>query len=73
MLKQHLHNTGEKQGAFALRAGVSSALISQIISGNRRPSLDLAVRIARLTGGAVPVDSWVPEAVAPMGNAEDAA
>jgi DNA-binding transcriptional regulator YdaS (Cro superfamily) len=71
MLKQHLQFVGEKQGSFAVRLGVSGPFLSQIISGHRRPSLDLAVRIARLTGGAVPVESWVPESAAPEGDAGD--
>jgi transcriptional regulator with XRE-family HTH domain len=72
MLKEHLQSISETQRAFACRLGISGAFLSQIMAGNRRPSLDLAIRIARLTGGAVPVESWVPgEPVSerPLGDA----
>lgn len=37
---------------------ITKAYMSQVMSGKRRPSLPIAVRIEALTG--VPVASWVP-------------
>ncbi|MCR9236181.1 MAG: helix-turn-helix domain-containing protein [Alphaproteobacteria bacterium] len=41
--------------------GVSQAYLSQLLSGQRRPSLELAVRIEQMTGGTVPASSWVDD------------
>ena len=38
--------------------GVSRATITDLCSGRRRPALDLALRIADLAGGQVPVAVW---------------
>lgn len=39
--------------------GISRSYLSEIASGAKRPSLDVAFRIERETGGAVPASSWV--------------
>ncbi|WP_097082584.1 helix-turn-helix transcriptional regulator [Rhodobacter sp. JA431] len=59
-LSEHLKQAGLPQSAFAEAIGVSRGHMSALISGARLPSLELAVRIERLTGGAVPASSWVP-------------
>jgi transcriptional regulator with XRE-family HTH domain len=46
-----------KQIEAAEFLGVSDVLISQWLSGIRRPSLDLAVRLREYTG--IPEGSWV--------------
>ncbi len=51
----------ESQSDIAMKFGISQAYLSQILSGKRRPSLDLAIRIERLTDGAVPATSWVEQ------------
>jgi DNA-binding transcriptional regulator YdaS (Cro superfamily) len=51
---------GQRKGDFAKRIGVSSAYLSQLLSGKRTPSLEVAVKIERETGGAVLAASWVP-------------
>ena len=38
---------------------ISQAHLSSLLSGKKRPSLDLAVRIERVTNGKVPAASWV--------------
>ena len=73
MFGNFITQSGQTRAMWAERLGVSRSYLSDVVNGNRRPSLDLAVRIARLTGGAVPVESWVPDASAPVGDAEDAA
>jgi transcriptional regulator with XRE-family HTH domain len=41
--------------------GITDSYLSQILSGRRRPGLDIAVRIETLTG--VPVESWADIAI----------
>ena len=50
-----------KQGDLAETFGISRAYLSLLLAGKKRPSLELAVRIERMTSGAVPVASWIPE------------
>jgi plasmid maintenance system antidote protein VapI len=47
------------QAGFAAKIGVTQATVSKLIAGTTKPGLDLAVRIERMTDGAVPVDTWV--------------
>lgn len=49
---------GQKKADFASRIGVSAAQLSQYLSGYRRPSYEMMLRIEAETGGAVPVGSW---------------
>lgn len=49
---------------FARRAQISQGFLSQLLAKRRTPSLDVAVRIERLTAGAVPVSSWIDDGVA---------
>lgn len=67
-LSAYLDSNNIRQEAFATRAGTTQATISKLASGAQLPSLDLAIRIERLTAGAVPASSWIS---AP--NQEDAA
>ncbi|MEM6557984.1 MAG: helix-turn-helix domain-containing protein [Pseudomonadota bacterium] len=54
MLGQWRKSKGYTQGAFAKLIGTSAAYISQIESGHRRPSIELAKRIEKATRGRVP-------------------
>lgn len=47
------------QRDFAKEIGISEPHLSALSSGKKRPSLKLAVRIERLTKGAVSAASWV--------------
>jgi len=47
-----------KQYELARLLEITDAYLSQVLSGKRRPSLLIAVRIERETG--IPVSSWVP-------------
>ena len=62
-LRETILRSGETQAEWARRLDVSRGYLHGIINGTKRPSLDLALRIERLTDGAVPVQSWadVPE------------
>lgn len=68
-LETYLTTHAVRQHEFATIVGVSQATVSKLINGSVQPSLDLAVRIQRATGGAVPADSWI----APAQTEEDAA
>ena len=61
MLKKYLKANRATQRDFASSLGISQAFLSQLLNGRRIPSLDLAVRIERLTDGAVPASSWVKQ------------
>lgn len=50
---------GKNQAKVAARLGISRSYLSEIASGAKKPSLDVAVRIERETGGAVPATSWI--------------
>lgn len=57
-LKAYLDEAGEKQTDFAARVDTTVATISRLVGGSLRPSLDLAHRIERATGGKVPTEHW---------------
>ncbi|RMF03089.1 MAG: helix-turn-helix domain-containing protein [Alphaproteobacteria bacterium] len=67
-LGETVSKSGRTQADWARELGVSPGYLHALINGAKRPSLDLALRIERLTGGAVPVQSW-----ADKDGAEDAA
>lgn len=46
------------QTELAPRIGVTTSMLSHILSGRKRPSLDTANRIASATEGAVPTAAW---------------
>lgn len=52
-LGRHLERAGKSQTDFATDLGVSRAYVTQILTGSRRPSLDVAARIEKLTGIAM--------------------
>lgn len=60
------------QRDFALSIGINHSVVSRFLSGKARPSLSTALTIERVTGGAVPVASWVAADAPPETN-EDAA
>ena len=57
-LKQYLQEKRIRQTAFARSLGVSDCHVSELVNGQKRPGLQLAVKIERATGGAVPAVSW---------------
>jgi transcriptional regulator with XRE-family HTH domain len=71
MLKAHIQDSGVSRDVWAERFGIGRSYLSLLESGQKTPSLPLAVRIERETGGAVPATSWIPEA--PENGAEAAA
>jgi transcriptional regulator with XRE-family HTH domain len=61
-LAAYLSDQNTSQKAFAVRLGVDPSIVSRLVKDLMRPSLELAVKIERETGGAVPATSWIPEA-----------
>ena len=59
MLTAAIIQTGLSRERFTALLGISRGYLSGLEHGKKLPSLDLAVRIDRLTHGAVPVASWV--------------
>jgi len=64
-LKSYLEARGVRQADFAERVGTTPATVSRLIAGIFRPALDLAHRIERETGGAVPTEAWLAHRAAP--------
>ena len=48
----------QRRTDFAEHLGISLPYLSQLAHGHRVPSLPLAIRIERATGGAVPCRAW---------------
>jgi len=55
----YLSEHGITQREFAASVCASPSYLSEIISGAKRPGMDLAFAIERATNGAVPMSSWV--------------
>jgi len=60
-LATYRKRAGLTQVQFAALLGISQGMACRLETGVARPSLDLAVKIERVTGGAVPVETWVSE------------
>jgi transcriptional regulator with XRE-family HTH domain len=52
-LHDFLQSTGQTPSAFASRLSVAPSTVSRWLSGDRRPSLAVMVRISEITDGAV--------------------
>ncbi|GAA6190872.1 helix-turn-helix transcriptional regulator [Phaeobacter sp. NW0010-22] len=61
MFATEVDQSGETRAAWAKRLGVSRSYMSDLLNGNRIPSLELAAKIERLTAGKVTAVSWVEE------------
>lgn len=68
-LRAYLTQKNIRQSALAEMLGVSNGYMSQIINGDKRPSLDLAFKIEDATGGAITARSWVDEEIDQKGAA----
>lgn len=63
LLRQHIDSAGTSIPAFALAAGIDRTQLQRLIegSGAKRVTVNLASRIERATGGAVPVSAWATD------------
>lgn len=57
-LDTYLREEGIRGRDFAKKLGLKEPYLSRIRRGHRRPNLDVAIMIARVTKGRVPVESW---------------
>jgi transcriptional regulator with XRE-family HTH domain len=60
-LTTYLSEASISQAKLSEVLGISRSHMSLLVSGERKPGLDLAVAIERATDGAVPASSWVDE------------
>lgn len=60
-LKSYLEAFDGNQQALAAYLGISRPHVSLLLSGRKKPSLQLAGRIEKLTGGAVPMTAWIDD------------
>jgi len=72
MLAEIIKQSGKPRKDWAAALGISAPYLSDILNGNRLPSLALAARIERQTDGAVLAVSWVYEPAADDGQADSA-
>lgn len=59
-LAAYLAANNMRQAEFGRLAKLTQATVSRLAAGQMKPSLDVAVRIERLTRGQVPAESWIP-------------
>jgi len=59
-LAQYLTDKKITQAEFARRLNVNQGTVSKLCAG-KRPSWNMATRIAAATGGEVPVQVWAPQ------------
>ncbi len=58
-LADYVKDNRMSQRELARRLNVDPSIVSRLLNGQMRPSLDLAVRIERLTGGRIVASSWM--------------
>lgn len=58
-LETYLSSNRIRQADFAARVGATQGTISRLVKRSALPSLELAARIERETGGAVLAVSWI--------------
>lgn len=57
-LSTYLAETGQSHAEFARRLGVTDSAVWRWAHGKRKPGIEVAFDIERLTAGAVPAASW---------------
>ena len=62
LLENHLKEGGISQRKFASDIGSHQSIVSRILKGTLRPSIDIAFKIDATTNGAVPMRIWASEA-----------
>lgn len=61
MITDWLKENIVSRAALAERLGVSRGYMSDLANGNKKPSLEIAMRIHLATGGEVTLESWFSE------------
>ena len=57
-LREYLAAEQIRQADLAKRWGLPESTLSDILRGRRDPSMEMARKIKRLSGGAVTLESW---------------
>ncbi len=57
-LHHYLESKNEPGAHFARRVGADQSVISRLVTGDRTPTLALAQRIDKATGGQVSLHDW---------------
>ncbi len=57
-LREYIDQHNLRQRELARRWGMPESTLSDLLNGRRRPSIELASKIKRLSDGAVPLDAW---------------
>jgi plasmid maintenance system antidote protein VapI len=65
-LAKYITRSRQKQYEVAGDLRITESYLSQVLSGRRRPGLDIAVRIETLTG--IPVSAWAASKKARIAN-----
>jgi transcriptional regulator with XRE-family HTH domain len=65
-LAKYIIRSQQKQYEVADDLRITESYLSQVLSGRRRPGLDIAVRIETLTG--IPVSAWAARRKPPSAN-----
>jgi transcriptional regulator with XRE-family HTH domain len=65
-LAKYVERSKQKQYEVAQDLRITESYLSQVLSGRRRPGLDIAVRIETLTG--IPVSAWAASRKTPSAN-----
>lgn len=77
MFSEFIRSSGLNRAAWADRLGISRPYLSDLLNGNKTPSLQLAFKIEQATGGKVPASAWLADAATDAATdatpAEDAA
>ncbi|MCW1932636.1 helix-turn-helix domain-containing protein [Pararhodobacter zhoushanensis] len=60
MLRTLIKDSGVSQRQWAQNLGITEGHLSSILSGNKKPSLELAVKIERLTDKTIMAADWYP-------------
>ena len=60
-LRQFLNERGLSQRAFAASVPMQTSHLCEILSGKKSPSLEVAVRMIRATGGEVQAEGLLPD------------
>jgi DNA-binding transcriptional regulator YdaS (Cro superfamily) len=68
-LNEYLEKSGESDGEFAAKVGLSPSQISRLRRGVSKPSWDGIVAIEKVTGGQVQPNDWPRGEIQPLEGA----
>lgn len=57
-LREYLNRNGISQADFGRTADIDRTTMSRLVSGERLPAMDMALRIEKVTQKKVPMEVW---------------